>query len=50
LVTTGLSLLTPLIFRNMIDVVIPAKDTDGLILLGAALLIIPLITGGIHVI
>ncbi|MFN8461861.1 MAG: hypothetical protein U0X93_08855 [Anaerolineales bacterium] len=26
LLTTGLSLLTPLIFRNMIDVVIPAKE------------------------
>jgi ATP-binding cassette, subfamily B, bacterial len=26
--TTGLSLLTPLIFRNMIDVVIPAKGRE----------------------
>jgi ATP-binding cassette subfamily B protein len=50
LLTTGLSLLTPLIFRNMIDVVIPAKDTDRLILLGAALLAIPAVTGGINVI
>jgi ATP-binding cassette subfamily B protein len=50
LMTTGLSLLTPLIFRNMIDVVIPAKDTQRLILLGVALLAIPAVTGGINVI
>jgi ATP-binding cassette, subfamily B, bacterial len=50
LLTTGLSLLTPLIFRNMIDVVIPAKDTHRLILLGVALLGIPAVTGGINVI
>jgi len=50
LLTTGLSLLTPLIFRNMIDVVIPAKDTRRLILLGVALLAIPAVTGGINVI
>ena len=50
LLTTGLSLLTPLIFRNMIDVVIPAKDTQRLILLGIALLAIPAVTGGINVI
>ena len=49
LLTTGLSLLTPLIFRNMIDVVIPAKDTNGLILLAAALLFIPAVTGLINV-
>jgi ATP-binding cassette subfamily B protein len=48
--TTGLSLLTPLIFRNMIDVVIPAKDVNRLILLGVALLLIPAVTGGINVI
>src|SRR5690349_14972 len=50
LLTTGLSLLTPLIFRNMIDVVIPAKDTRRLILLGVALLAIPAVSGGINVI
>src|SRR5574337_2123195 len=47
--TTGLSLLTPLIFRNMIDVVIPAKDTNRLIWLGVALLGIPAVTGIINV-
>jgi len=50
LLTTGLSLLTPLIFRNMIDVVLPAKDTNRLIWLGVGLLAIPAITGGINVI
>jgi ATP-binding cassette, subfamily B, bacterial len=50
LLGTGLSLLTPLVFRNMIDVVIPAKDTDRLILLGVALLLIPALNGGINVI
>jgi ATP-binding cassette, subfamily B, bacterial len=50
LLTTGLSLLTPLIFRNMIDVVIPAKDVDRLIWLALALLMIPALTGGINVI
>jgi len=49
-ITTGLSLLTPLIFRNMIDVVLPAKDVQRLIWLGVALLGIPLIEGGINVI
>jgi ATP-binding cassette subfamily B protein len=50
LITTGLSLLTPLIFRNMIDVVLPAKDVRRLIWLGIALLGIPLLEGGINVI
>lgn len=50
LLTTGLSLLTPLIFRNMIDVVIPAQDVNRLILLGLALLAIPALTGGVNVI
>ena len=50
LITTGLSLLTPLIFRNMIDVVLPAKNVQRLILLGVALLGIPLLEGGVNVI
>ena len=49
LLTTGLSLLTPLIFRNMIDAVIPARDTQRLILLAVALLLIPAVTGVINV-
>jgi ATP-binding cassette subfamily B protein len=50
LLTTGLSLLTPLIFRNMIDVVIPAKDTNRLILLALSLLLIPALTGAVNVV
>jgi ATP-binding cassette subfamily B protein len=50
LLTTGLSLLTPLIFRNMIDKVIPAKDTHRLIWLAVALLAIPALSGGINVV
>jgi ATP-binding cassette subfamily B protein len=50
LLSTGLSLLTPLIFRNMIDVVLPAKDTQRLIWLGLALLVIPALNGGISVV
>ena len=49
LISTGLSLLTPLIFRNMIDVVLPAKDTQRLIWLGLGLLFIPALNGGISV-
>ncbi|MCK6581503.1 MAG: ABC transporter ATP-binding protein/permease [Anaerolineales bacterium] len=50
LLSTGISLLTPLIFRNMIDVVLPAKDTQRLIWLGLALLFIPALNGAISVI
>jgi ATP-binding cassette, subfamily B, bacterial len=49
LLTTGLSLLTPLIFRNMIDVVLPAKDVHRLVILGLSLLLIPALTGVINV-
>src|SRR6185503_12340294 len=50
LIGTGLSLVGPLIFRQMIDKVLPAKDVNRLILLALALLLIPLIDGGIGVI
>ena len=50
LLSTGLSLLTPLIFRNMIDVVIPSKDVTRLIWLGVALLFIPALEGSIGVV
>src|SRR6266498_4996287 len=49
LLTTGLSLLTPLIFRNMIDVVLPAKDLNRLMFLAIALLLIPAVEGGVNV-
>ncbi len=50
LATTGLSLLSPLIFRRMIDQVLPAKDIRQLILLAVALLLIPILSGLIGVV
>jgi ATP-binding cassette subfamily B protein len=50
LLTTGLSLVSPLIFRTMIDKVLPAKDIQQLVLLAIALLLIPVLSGGIAVI
>jgi ATP-binding cassette, subfamily B, bacterial len=50
LIGTGLSLVGPLIFRQMIDKVLPAKDVNRLILLALALLFIPIIDGVIGVI
>ena len=38
---SGLSLLTPLIFREMIDKTIPAGDINRLILLAVCLLLVP---------
>src|SRR5512141_195661 len=49
LLTTGLSLLSPLIFRRMIDKVLPARDTRQLIVLAVALLLIPVISGLVNV-
>ncbi len=49
LLTTGLSLLSPLIFRTMIDKVLPAKDLNKLIMLAVALLLIPVTSGLISV-
>jgi ATP-binding cassette, subfamily B, bacterial len=50
LLTTGLSLLSPLIFRTMIDKVLPAKDFNRLILMAIALLLIPVVSGLISVV
>jgi ATP-binding cassette subfamily B protein len=49
LVTTGLGLLTPLIFRDLIDHTLPSGDTARLNLLAIALILIPLANGGISV-
>src|SRR5512142_1472156 len=49
LATTGLSLISPLIFRRMIDTVLPSRDIRQLILLAVALLLIPVISGGVSV-
>src|SRR3990172_1335505 len=49
LINTGLTLLTPLIMRQMIDVVLPAKDIQRLVQLSLTLLLIPAIGGLINV-
>ncbi|MHB8933391.1 MAG: ABC transporter ATP-binding protein [Bellilinea sp.] len=49
LASTGLSLLTPLILRDLIDNTIPNKDITRLIWLALALLTIPALNGGINV-
>ena len=50
LFTTGLSLASPLIFRQLIDKVLPSKDLNQLTTYALALLLIPLVSGGINVI
>lgn len=49
LISTGLSLLTPLIMRDLIDRTIPSGDVQRLIGLAVALLIIPILGGIINV-
>ncbi len=49
LITSGLSLINPLILRQMIDKTLPNKDMHQLVWLVAALLAIPLLTGGLNV-
>src|SRR5919106_1321849 len=49
LISTGLSLVGPLIFRQMIDVVLPSKDINQLILFALALLLLPVADGVIGV-
>jgi ATP-binding cassette subfamily B protein len=49
LLTTGLGLLTPLIFRDLIDHTLPSGDTARLNLLAVGLVLIPLANGGISV-
>lgn len=46
---TGLTLLIPLIMRDLIDRTIPAKDIQRLVLQAIALLTIPALNGGISV-
>jgi ATP-binding cassette subfamily B protein len=50
LVNTGLTLVTPLILRTLIDRALPARDINLLITLALALLIIPASGGGLNVI
>ncbi len=50
LISTGLTLLTPLILRDLIDHTIPTGNVHRLILLALALLLIPSIGGVINVV
>jgi ATP-binding cassette subfamily B protein len=49
LLTSGLSLLNPLILKQLIDQTLPHKDLHQLTWLVVALLAIPLLTGGLNV-
>ncbi len=49
LVTTGLGLLTPLIFRDLIDKTLPERNVPRLNLLALALVLIPVLSGIIRI-
>lgn len=49
LLSTGLGLVSPLIFRHLIDTVLPAKDLNQLVQLALALLFVPILGGAIGV-
>jgi ATP-binding cassette, subfamily B, bacterial len=50
LLSTGLSLVSPLIFRHLIDEVLPARDVNQLTLFAGALLLVPIFNGAISVV
>ncbi|MDE2748076.1 MAG: ABC transporter ATP-binding protein [Chloroflexota bacterium] len=50
LLTTGLGLVNPLIFRQIIDDALPNKDIGKLNLLALAMVMIPLVSGGVRII
>ena len=50
LISTALGLISPLIFRTMIDRVLPEKNMNGLLWLALALLLLPIFNGVIGVI
>jgi ATP-binding cassette subfamily B protein len=49
LASAGLSLVTPLIFRQLIDNILPNKDVSKLVMFSFALLFVPLLNGVINV-
>lgn len=49
LIQAGLTLLTPLMLRDLIDETIPAGDIDRLVMLALGLLLIPALGGGLNV-
>ena len=50
LIGTGLSLATPLIFRSLIDQVLPSKDIHRLVILSIVLVLIPILNSVLTVI
>ena len=50
LLTTGLGLVNPLIFRQIIDDALPNKDIGKLNLLALAMVMIPLVSGGVRIV
>jgi ATP-binding cassette subfamily B protein len=50
LISTGLTLISPLIMRTLIDQTIPQKDIRQLVGLSLALLIIPILGGAVNVV
>ncbi|NTW44133.1 MAG: ABC transporter ATP-binding protein, partial [Anaerolineaceae bacterium] len=50
LISTGISLVSPLIMRDLIDRTLPEKNLQRLILLTIALLFIPVLNGGLNII
>ena len=50
LFSAALTLVSPLIFRQMIDTVLPSKNLNQLTILAVALLFVPILNGGIGVI
>jgi len=50
LISSALTLVSPLIFRRMIDTVLPSKDLNQLTILAVALLLLPILNGGIGVV
>jgi ATP-binding cassette subfamily B protein len=50
LASSALSVVTPLVFRQLIDNILPNKDLNKLVMFAFALLLVPLLNGGISVI
>jgi ATP-binding cassette subfamily B protein len=50
LASSALSVVSPLIFRQLIDNILPNKDVNKLVLFAFALLLVPLLNGGISVV
>jgi len=48
--TSALALVSPLIFRELIDTVLPSKDLNRLTILAIALLLVPIVNGGVNVV